>query len=111
MANKKTSNPFTTNKSADEAQETKFHMPVAGASVNGAAILLDRRNQQADRCKPPFGRRKEGIEEELAKNLTQTSIIPLMANTSLEAMLHELQLSYLALVIQNEELQHILISP
>jgi DNA-binding CsgD family transcriptional regulator len=106
VANKKTSNPFTTNKSADEAQETKFHMPVAGASVNGAAILLDRRNQQADRCKPPFGRRKVGIEEELTKNLTQTSIIPLMANTSLEAMLHELQLSYLALVIQNEELQH-----
>ena len=106
MANKKTSNPFTTNKIADGAQETKFHMPVTGASVNGAAILLDHRNQQADRRKPPFGRRRLGAEEELANNLNQTSIIPLLANASLEVMLHELKLNQLALAIQNEELQH-----
>ncbi len=102
MANKKTSKPLTASKMTDRVQATKFPMPVAGASANRTVALPDRRNQQTDRRKPPFGRRSLGAEEELAA----TSIIPLLANASLEVMLHELQLNQLALAIQNEELQN-----
>ena len=106
MANKKTSKPFTTSKITDRVQETKLRMPVAGASLDEAVTFSDRRNQQTDRRKPPFGRRRLGAEKDQATNHTQTSIVPLLANASLEVMLHELQINQLALAIQNEELQH-----
>jgi DNA-binding CsgD family transcriptional regulator len=106
VANKKTSKPFTTSKITDRVQETKLRMPVAGASLDEAVTFSDRRNQQTDRRKPPFGRRRLGAEKDQATNHTQTSIVPLLANASLEVMLHELQINQLALAIQNEELQH-----
>ena len=106
MADKKTSNPFTNNKITDGAQEAKFLMSVDGAYVNGAAILLDRRNQQTDRRKPPFGRRRLWAEAERAHHPTQMLSIPSLANASLEVVLYELQLNQLALAVQNAELQN-----
>ena len=106
MTNKITSKPFTINQSSDSAQESKLLIPSRGTSAKGTAIFPDRRNQQFDRRKPPFGRRKLPADAELLNNSTQTINITLMADASLEFVLHQLQLNQLALSGQNAELQN-----